>query len=184
MRNVLLASIAFVCGATVLGQEQLKEDKVPVWTDSKRQGTSEKVVEIIDETFAEIVCKIGMGATSVIKREDVAGEINYEGDEELQKARRMLGGDPSASAAAFKALAEKAAQKRTRQIFEQHALWGWALSLHNGGDLKAAAGKYAELIQKYPKTMYIYGAAERPWIASSRAATSPGRRRRPGTSRT
>lgn len=161
MRNVIVLPLALVCAGVALGEEVLKEDKVPVWANSKHEERIEKVVEIIGETFAEIECKIGPGATSVIKRDDVAGEINYEGDDDLTKVRRALNGDPSECAKLAKALAEKAAQKRTRPIFEQHALWYWAVSLHNAGSLKDAAAKYAEMMQKYPKTQYLYGAAEK-----------------------
>ncbi|MEK7866052.1 MAG: hypothetical protein AAB434_05170 [Planctomycetota bacterium] len=154
MRNVIVLSIALACAGIALGEEVLKEDHVPV-------ENGEKVVEIIGETFAEIECKIGPGATSVIKREDVTGEINYEGDDDLTKVRRALNGDPAECAKQAKALAEKAAQGRTRKIFKQHALWYWAVSLHNGGDLKGAAAKYAELMQEFPKTQYLYSASEK-----------------------
>ncbi len=154
MRNLIVVSLALACAGIALAEEDLKEDRIPV-------GNGEKVVEVTGETFSEIECKIGPGATSSIKREDVTGEIEYVGGEELKKVRRALNGDPAECAKAAKALAEKAAQGRTRKIFEQHALWYWAVSLHNAGDLKAAAAKYAELMQKYPKTLYLYGAAEK-----------------------
>ncbi|MEK7866083.1 MAG: hypothetical protein AAB434_05325 [Planctomycetota bacterium] len=149
MRHVALFSLA--CAGIALGGDA-PLDRVPL-----RSG--EQVVEVVGETLLEIECRVER-ATIIFKREDLTGEIDYDGGAELERAREASKRKPATSIAPFQALAEKAAQGRARKVFEQHALWGLANSLRNAGHLTEAASKYAELVRKYPKTQYLYGAAE------------------------
>ncbi|GEM_PF-2891340 len=152
MRNVVSISLALACAGIAFGGGERPQDRVPL-------ENGEQVVEVICETLTEIECRVD-SATIVFKREDVMGKIDYDGGEELERARRALDGNRVGSAELFQALAEKAALGRTRKVFEQHALRGWATALFSAGDFKMAASKYAELVQKYPKTQYLYDAAE------------------------
>lgn len=159
------AMLVLVAAGMAFGApDELKyQDKVyPI--DKQKGGPQRdpKVVEISEETFDRVKFNLGAGASSDLPREEIY-LIRYdpkEGGSELDAAKKALDGGQDASAM-YKTLLNKVQSGGGRKLFEQHALWGYAVSLHNLGKLTEAAALYAQLIDKYPKTLYLYAAAEK-----------------------
>ncbi len=165
MRYATTLVLALVAAGMAFGQaDDLKyHDKVYKYADNTRtkpKSDPEQPCEVTDETYAKVKCNLGRGATTELNKEEIFNIIFDQGSD-LKQAQQALSGDPATAAGLYKALLAGIKGGSKRKVLEQHAMWGYALSLHNQGDLPNAAAAYLDLISSYPNTAYIYGAAEK-----------------------